>query len=95
MAASGGVLRGDDTADERQFTVGMGDIHAIADHKNIGADKADEIGADFNHPFAGLLQHRADENPPRPARGQKILGERQRAARFKNIVNKQNVSVAD
>ena len=91
----GGVLRGDDTADERQFAIRMGDVHAVADDKNVGTDKADEIGADFDRPFAGLLQHRADENPPRAARGQKILGEGQRPARFENIVDKQNVAVAD
>ena len=71
----------------------MRDVHAIADHENIGADKADEIGADFNRPLAGLLQHRADENPPRAARDQKILGEGQRPARFENVVDEQNVSI--
>jgi hypothetical protein len=73
----------------------MRHVHAVADHKHIGADKADEIGANFNHPFAGLLQHRADENPPRPARGQKILGERQGAARFEDVINQQNVSITN
>jgi hypothetical protein len=71
----------------------MGDVHAVSDDKNVGAGKADEVGANFNDPLAGLLQHRADENPPRPARGQKILGERQRAARFENIIDKENVSL--
>src|SRR5208282_3657358 len=72
----------------------MGDVHAIADHKYVGADEADEIRADFDRALARLLQHGADENPPRAARDQKILGERQRPARLENIVDKKNVAVA-
>ena len=90
-----GVLRSDDAADKRQFPIGMGDVHAVSDDKNVGAGEADEVGANFNDPLAGLLQHRADENPPRAARDQKILGEGQRPARFENVVNEQNVPVAD
>ena len=73
----------------------MGDVHAVSDDKNIGAGKADEVGANFNDPLAGFLQHCADENPPGAAGRQKILGEGQRPARFQNVVNKQNITVAD
>ena len=71
----------------------MGDVHAVSDHKDVGTDKADEIGVDVDGSLAGLLQHRADENPPGAARRQKILGEGQRPARFEDVVDEQNVPV--
>ena len=72
----------------------MGDVHAVADDENVGTDKADEIGADLDRALAGLLEHRADQHPPRAARRQQILGERQRAARFENIVDQKHVAIA-
>jgi hypothetical protein len=55
----------------------MRHIHAVADHEHVGADEADEIGLDGDRALAGLLEQNGGQNPPRAARGQKVLGEDQ------------------
>ena len=70
----------------------MRDVHAIADDKHVGADEADEIGLDRHLPLALLLQQRANQHPPRAARHQQVLGESQRAARFENVVDEDDVA---
>src|SRR5208282_132991 len=90
-----GVLRRLDPTDERQLAIIMRDIHAVADHEDIRTSKADEVGLDGDGSLARLFQHRADENAPRAARREQVLGESERAARFENIVDQENVAVAN
>ena len=57
-------------------------------------DFADEIGRDLNGALAGLLQHRADHDASRPTRHEQILGESERASRFQDVVDQQDIAVA-
>src|SRR3990167_2308960 len=45
-----------DHADERQLAERMGDIHAVADHEEVGTDEADMVGFDRLGALARLLE---------------------------------------
>ena len=68
----------------------MGHVHAVTHHKLIGTGKADKIRLDLHGALAGFFQQAAGLHP-RAAGGQQIGGKSNRAARFQNIVDQQDI----
>ncbi len=73
----------------------MGDVHAVADDKQIRAFKADEIGVDPDGALAGFFEHHANHHRGRPPCREKVLGKGQGAPGFQNIVDEQDVAAGD
>ena len=73
----------------------MCDVHAVADHEQVRADEADVVGIDGVRALARLFQQHGDRDPFGAALPHQVLGEAERAARFKNVVDKQHVAPGD
>lgn len=82
-------------ADERKLAIRMGHVHAEPDHELIRTLKTDELGINRNRTFTGFFQENCGENPARPAGCQEILGKSQRATRFENVVDEQDIATTD
>ncbi len=52
---SGGVSRGNNTTNEGQFAIGVGDIHPIADDESVGTNEPNEVGVYQDRALAWLL----------------------------------------
>ena len=73
--------------DERQFAVPVADIHAISDDENLRTIERSEVGRDIDCARVSLVEQHARHDAGSTARGDQILGERQRAAGFQDIVD--------
>src|SRR3546814_16917797 len=86
-----GRVSGDD-ADERQFAERIGDIHAVADDEIIGTLEADIVGLQLLLALHALVQEDGDRDIAGTALVEQLLGEKQRAAGFENIVEQQDIA---
>src|SRR3954470_5058416 len=73
----------------------MCNVHAIADHEQVGAMEADMVGLDADGPLARLLQENAGHDAMRAARGQEVLREGKRAPRFQDVVDQEDIATAN
>src|ERR1044072_8383054 len=81
-----------DHADERQLPERVRDVHAVADHEQVRAGKADEIRVERDRALARFLQQHAGEHAFCAARREQILGVGERAAGFEDVVDQEHVA---
>lgn len=73
----------------------MGDIHAIADHKQIGTDEADVLGLERLRQLSRLLQKHRDSDAGGAALLHQLFGEGDGAARFEDVIDEEHVAAGD
>ena len=73
----------------------MGDVHAVADHEQIGTDEADMIGVERLGALAGLLEEHRDADAVGAPLFHQVAGIGERAAGFEDVVDEQHVAAAD
>src|SRR5436305_1059531 len=90
-----GLVGGLDHANIGQLAIGMGDVHAVADDEVIGTFEADIVRFDVDGALGRLLQQHGGRYARGAARGEQVLGEGERAAGFKDVVDEQDMAAAD
>src|SRR3990167_1589050 len=84
-----------DIANERKLPEGMGDIHAIADDETVRTFEAYEIRLRIDGKLARLVEEHAGHDTLRAARGHEVLREGERAPRFEDVVDDEDVAAGN
>src|SRR5690349_20410842 len=78
--------------DEGQLAEGVGDVHPVADHQQVGADEADMISVERLGALARLLQEHRDADAAGAALAHALPGEGKGAAGFEDVVDEEHIA---